>query len=123
MLATDRSPSMAPVELEELLARCVGNIEFAQRVLARFVASFGDDIDRLERCFQLHQPEELARIAHAMKGAAANVAAHGLEEQIGRIEEMARSRRLEDFTSCLTPLRDEWSRVSNTVSAIGARGD
>jgi HPt (histidine-containing phosphotransfer) domain-containing protein len=123
MLATDDSTIAAPLELEELLARCVGKIEFAQRVLDRFVASFGDDIDRLERCFHSHELEELARIAHAMKGAAANVAARGLVEQVTRIEDMARSRRLEDFNTCLAQLRDEWVRVSNSVSAIGARGN
>ena len=123
MMLTDRPRTAAPVELEELLARCVGKMDFVQRVLDRFMACFGEDIDRLERHFQFQQPEELARVAHAMKGAAGSVAAHGLEEHVAGIEQMARTRQLQDFSSRLVQLREEWSRVSESVSAIGAGGD
>jgi HPt (histidine-containing phosphotransfer) domain-containing protein len=119
MIVTDHSPAAAPVELEELLARCVGNVEFMQRVLGRFVACFGEDIDRLEQRIHSQEPEEAARISHAMKGAAANVAAHALAEQVACIEAMARTGRLENISSQLKQLRQEWSRVAGSVNAIG----
>jgi HPt (histidine-containing phosphotransfer) domain-containing protein len=120
MIVTDRLQSAAPVELEELLARCVGNMDFVERVLGRFITCFGDDIHRLERCFRSQELEELARIAHAMKGAAANIAAHRLEDLIAEIEAIARVGQLDDFSSRLAQLRDEWSRVAESASAIRA---
>jgi HPt (histidine-containing phosphotransfer) domain-containing protein len=119
-MVTDPSLPAAPVELEELLARCVGNMDFAQRVLDQFLSCFGDDIDRLERHFESHEPEELARIAHAMKGAAATVAAHALAHQIAGIEEMARAQRMDHISTRLAEVRDEWSRVSESIVTIGA---
>jgi HPt (histidine-containing phosphotransfer) domain-containing protein len=108
------------VDLEELLARCVGNREFAVRVLNRFVSCFGEDLCRLERHLQSREPQELARIAHTMKGAAANVAAHRLADLVGNIEAMARAARLAETSSPLAELRREWSRVADAASTIGA---
>ncbi len=123
MLIVEQAMEPRPFELEELLARCVGNLELVERVLKKFATHFADDLERLERHLQVGDADELARVAHTMKGASANVAAPGLREQTARIEELARGRQLDQISSRLTLLRNEWSRFSSSLSAVKAPPD
>ncbi len=109
-----------PFNLDELLARCVGRLDLAQRVLDKFMLHFGQDMDRLEQNLELGDTEELIRIAHCMKGASASVAASGLLAQVTDIEDLARRNEVDALPPRLVQLRDEWSRFSDSVTAMGA---
>jgi HPt (histidine-containing phosphotransfer) domain-containing protein len=108
-----------PFDREELLSRCVGSVEFAEHLLQIFTTRFCEDLERLEQRLEAGDADELARIAHTMKGAAGNVAAPGLHQRTARIEELARQRRLAEISGPIARLRDEWERFSEAVAAGG----
>jgi HPt (histidine-containing phosphotransfer) domain-containing protein len=112
-----------PFELEELLARCVGNVKFAHRVLSRFAGCFGEDLGRVEEHLQANSYDEAARVVHTMRGAAASVGAHRLEEQLAFLEGLARARESAELPSQLAMVREEWSRVAESISQIGQAGE
>ena len=107
-----RVPESAPLDFDQLLARCLGNLEFAQRVLARFQDSFGEDLTRLEQELSSGNAEQVAGLAHRMKGAAANVGAVALARAAASVEELARGCRLQEVTPRFGRLQRQWSLPS-----------
>ena len=80
------------LNIDELLARCMGNIGFAERILAKFQDRFEHDLEELDRALQARDAEAVARTAHRIKGASANVAASRLHEHAAEIEQLGRDR-------------------------------
>lgn len=110
----DRS-SIDPVAVfdrQELIARCLGNLEFAERILSRFQTRFEEDLSELERAVSDRNAEQIASLAHRLKGSSANAAAHSLRERAGEIEGLARRQTLQEIPSRLEGLRSEWSRFT-----------
>lgn len=102
---------------EELLARCMGNIEFAERVLAKFQSSFGQDLESLETELKLENVDTVASVAHRLKGSSASVGAPGLNQYATEIEELGRADRLGEIEQPVLHLRREWSRFLDHVSS------
>ncbi|MHC4399262.1 MAG: Hpt domain-containing protein [Planctomycetota bacterium] len=105
-------------DYDALLQRCLGNVEFAERVLAKFRDRFGEDLRQLERGVESADAGQIARIAHRLKGASANVAAAGLRRHAAEIEEFGRVGRISEVPSCLARLRHEWTRFIGTASSL-----
>lgn len=104
--------------VDELLERCMGNIEFAERVLSKFVNRFDEDLAELEKDLELEDSEGIVSVAHRLKGSSANVGAHGLRDRAAAIEAMARAQRTSEIRSGLDQLRDEWFRFVESASAL-----
>jgi HPt (histidine-containing phosphotransfer) domain-containing protein len=79
------------IDVSELLGRCLGKRELAQRVLNRFQKQLTDDVVSLQHALDTGDQAVLATVAHRVKGAAANVAAHRLHERAATLEEAARA--------------------------------
>ncbi len=104
-----------PLDVQELLERCMGNIDLAQRVLSKLQSRFDEDMLDLENALSAENSQLIASIAHRLKGAASNVAAHDLQKCVAMIEESARKNSLKNVAIQLEQLRTEWSRV-NTMT-------
>ncbi len=63
--------------------------------------------------------EEIARLAHRIKGAAANAAAARLREHAATIEQLARDRLMADIPAHLDRMRQDWTRFTESVMALG----
>ncbi|HUU94941.1 MAG TPA: Hpt domain-containing protein [Phycisphaerae bacterium] len=109
---------LAAFELEDLLARCMGNIEFAERILARFQERFESDLAELEQGLAAQNTQHLAGVAHRLKGASANVGAPGLQIQATEIEDLARARCVSEIPMRLDRLRGEYARFVRSVSSL-----
>ena len=72
--------------LEDLRRRCLGNLELMERVLAAFQASFSGDLASLTEAAHRRDAEQARRLAHRMKGAAANAAAPQLMQLAAELE-------------------------------------
>jgi HPt (histidine-containing phosphotransfer) domain-containing protein len=103
---------------DELLARCLGNISFATHILAKFQDRFEQDLLELDRAILTQDAGAVARIAHRIKGASANVAAAQLHESSAEIEQLGRDQRLSDISTHVDRLRQEWSRFMNHTSSL-----
>ena len=104
--------------MDELLARCMGNIDFATRVLAKFQHRFAEDLVELDEAILAQDAAAVAHIAHRIKGASANVAAVQLRARLAEIEELGRTERLSDISAGMVQLRHEWSRFVDHTSSL-----
>jgi HPt (histidine-containing phosphotransfer) domain-containing protein len=105
----------APIDVRELLDRCMGNIDLAERVLAKLQSQFLEDIAGLERALSKKDGKLVASIAHRLKGSSANVAAHDLQKCAAEIEELARNALLDDLPSHFAQLQTQWLRIKNAT--------
>jgi HPt (histidine-containing phosphotransfer) domain-containing protein len=111
------------LDLQELLDRCMGSLEFAERILAKFQSRFDVDFAELEQAMEAQDSEAAARVAHRLKGASATAAAHGLRREAATIEQLARQQCLADIPARLQDLRHEWARFNESAAGIGSAGD
>ena len=118
MNAGSRHSMSDVLNVDELLARCLGNIDFAARVLATFQDRFGQDLEQLEKGLREQDTPTIAQVAHRIKGSTANVSAPGLHETATQIEQLGRQNRIADVSSSIEQLRCEWTRFVEGVSSL-----
>ena len=104
------SSSAPAIDLDGLLERCMGNLDFVERVLQKFQEWFPQELAELERALKLEDAEQLGRTAHRIRGNSANISAAGLEHAAAEIETLCRSGRLEEIPKQVDCLRNEWAR-------------
>jgi HPt (histidine-containing phosphotransfer) domain-containing protein len=117
-LADGRPPESAQAvasDFEALVARCMGNLDFAERIMAKFQTAFARDLAELEEALRRQNDSQVAQVAHRMKGASANTAALRLEEVAAEIEKLSRNGRFAEVPPRMDELRHEWSRYLDYV--------
>lgn len=122
MFSESSIPESAPIDAQELIDRCMGNIDLAERVLAKLQSRFNDDLKELEDAIRTNNVKQVATIAHRLKGAASNVAAHDLQRSAAKIEELAREEKLGHLPAHLETMRNQWVRI-NGFSLANAASD
>lgn len=106
------------IDRKQLLERCLGNREFAERCLTRFSQRLEADFEQLQQSVKAGESQEVARIAHLIKGSAATVAATALSQQAGLLEDAMRQcpHGETGIESLTKKLECEVSRFLETVS-------
>jgi HPt (histidine-containing phosphotransfer) domain-containing protein len=108
--------ALTVLDEEELLARCMGNLAFAETVLRMFHERCGVDLGELEQAIDSEDVELVARLAHRMKGASANAAAPGIQARAAEIEQAARRSSLAEVPHYLTNLKEEFGRFTTAMT-------
>jgi HPt (histidine-containing phosphotransfer) domain-containing protein len=116
--ATDRDN---PFDLPQLVRRCMGRIELAERLLASFESRFPEDLSKIEDGLAADDPEATSRLVHQMKGAAANVSATSLYDILSRLEQAVRHQQRETASHCLGEVQEAWNRYQQFKSSEGQR--
>ncbi len=106
------------INVDELLARCMGNVDIAERVLSKFQDCLSGDLTALEQGLKEQDTSSITQIAHRIKGASANVSAHTLYELASEIEQLGRAERIAEIPPGVEQLRTEWTRFENSVSML-----
>ena len=106
------------INVDELLARCMGNIDIAERILSKFQTCFSVDLTELEKGVDEHDVSSITLLAHRLKGASANVSAPALYELASEIEKLGRADRISEIPPGVQQLRTEWTRFVNGVSML-----
>ena len=106
------SPAFRP---DELLARCLGKTDLMKRILGKFRETFGKDYELLESGVEQHNTDDVALVAHRLKGAAANIGAPVIRDIATSIEKRARERSLDGTKELLQVLQTEWQRFSASI--------
>lgn len=109
----------APFDGQELLTRCMGNRQFAERVLDKFLTRLEADVSELEQAIAEEDLTAVARVAHRIKGASANVAAHRLHECCAGLEQRALRQNVQHLAAELDALRAEQSRFAQCARLAG----
>ena len=92
-------------DVEGLLARCMGDAQFAKKVLQKFAERALDDVNGIAKCVEDGNAEQTARRAHALKGAAANLCAEHVRVLAARLEAMGKEGNLNALEVVLDQLR------------------
>jgi HPt (histidine-containing phosphotransfer) domain-containing protein len=96
--------------VDELAARCMGNATIAGMLLEKFEQQLRKDVESISARAAEHDAARLAGIAHALKGAAASVAAGDVRAAAARIEFLAREDSLDSIQREIELLRGEIDR-------------
>lgn len=102
---------------EELLNRCLGNLEFAERILDRFSDDFTQKLSHLRHLADTGEREEMHRLTHQMKGTAANIAAHRLQTCLAALEDSVEGQAMDVVESLLGCLEFEFQGFQQLRSA------
>jgi HPt (histidine-containing phosphotransfer) domain-containing protein len=115
---TSESSVAEVLDLEALRNRCMGNIEFMQRVLEKFQQQVPKELAELEQLLEAGDVEQVARVAHRVKGTSANTGASGLRRAAAEIEELGRAGCTTDISKGIEYMRGEWERYLGYVSTL-----
>ncbi len=113
-------PANIPVDVNDLLHRCLGRIDLAERILQTFQCALEVDVRQLEEAVLATNTDEIAHVAHRIKGASLAVSAYELTDCAQCIERSATARRMEEIPVYLAKLKKESSRFEDLRSIIVA---
>ncbi len=105
-----------PYDMEQLVRRCMGKIELAERLLKSFESRFPEDISKIEDSLREYDSTTASRMVHQLKGAAANVSAPDLYSMLARLEDIVRGGQYEQANDCVGEIHQRWSRYADSNS-------
>ncbi|MBN2295442.1 MAG: Hpt domain-containing protein [Pirellulales bacterium] len=106
------------LNLEGLRNRCMGNIQLVERILNKFQQRMPEELEELEKALELSDTEQIARIAHRVKGTSASVSASTLQQAATEIEDLSRAGRITEIPVRIEQLRGEWDRCNRVVCDV-----
>jgi HPt (histidine-containing phosphotransfer) domain-containing protein len=99
-----------PLDRALLTRRCLGRLDLVDRLLKSFASRFPEDLSRIEDRLRANDFEELSRLVHQAKGAAANISAPELHSNMSRLEQALKLNQRETTTTCLAEIHRAWDR-------------
>lgn len=115
---SSNSPRTVPTfELEQLVDRCSGDIEFAKRMMRKFERRLPTDADLLRQAMQDGDVKRALILAHGLRGSASNIAATGLTYAATLLENDLRAGRLKAAQDNLSELDNQMTRFFNEIDA------
>lgn len=84
------SANKKPLDFNELLNRCLGEVEFAQKILRDFLQTTRPLLDEIGNALMDYSENQAAFKVHRLKGTAGLVAANPLLETLVELENMLR---------------------------------
>jgi HPt (histidine-containing phosphotransfer) domain-containing protein len=85
-----------PLKFDELLDRCMGEVEFAQKIVGDFLQSSEPLLRQIGQLIAESEVQEAARTVHRLKGTAATVAAGPFMESLRELEQLLRAEDTPD---------------------------
>ena len=98
------------VHIEDALQRCMGNVQLLARMLDKFQERSLQDIQEMTQLIKDQDADRLARLAHSLKGAAANLSIGQVSEAASQLETTGRQRDWDAASELLDRLREELDR-------------
>jgi HPt (histidine-containing phosphotransfer) domain-containing protein len=106
------------LDLEGLRSRCMGNIDLVERVLNTFQQRIPEEMAAMESAFQQNDAEQVARVAHRVKGCSASMSAGRLAQAAAEIEEAARGGRVTEVPANIQHLHQEWEQYLDRAAVL-----
>ena len=104
---SDNDVSSNILDVDGLLRRCNGKIDLAERLLDKFHGRLDGDLQKIEDSIESCDPKRTAALAHALKGAAANLSAEGIRQAATDLEQEVRTDDAGDLHEFLKQLKTE----------------
>lgn len=94
------------VDFDELVGRCMGNREIAERLIVKFCRKITADLESMSAGATASDADQVGRLAHGLKGAAANVACKEIRELAEQLEALGRAGDLSRAPALLHQLEE-----------------
>ena len=107
-----------PLELEEGLARAGGDLEFYKELLELFLESAPAQIDEMRTFDADGDNAALTRVAHALKGAAANLSACEIGATAAAVESLARDGGSSRVTGLIEALEKQVAELAEYSATL-----
>ncbi|QOV88073.1 ATP-binding protein [Humisphaera borealis] len=104
------SSDSSAIDVPQLLDRCLGQSAFARRILNAFERQSGTYVDGIARSISTGDRDAIAASAHALKGAAASLAATRLTDLARRLEELAAAAEIPSLEAMVQQIATEIER-------------
>ncbi len=108
----------SPLDLDDGLARAGGELEFYRELLDLLLEDVPPRISELRGAIAAGDAGRVARTAHAIKGAAANLSAHPLREAAYQLEMKGREGRAAGLEPLVAELETEFVRLAEHVRSL-----
>jgi len=96
-----------PINLTEALDRCGGDQDFLNEILVEFLDLSKKQLTQIAEAIDKSDAGNLAREAHSIKGAAANLGAEGISKTALELEMCGKQQHLENARQLLVLLNDQ----------------
>jgi two-component system, sensor histidine kinase and response regulator len=106
------------LDYQTALDEFMGNARVLNQVLQGFIENIQRQIPKMRRAGRDRLYEELRKEAHAIKGAAANIAAPALSRLAAELEHLGKQRSLDNFDPLFSQFEIEYSRLTQIVHAV-----
>jgi CheY-like chemotaxis protein len=113
---THSAGSAAPVDLGEFQRITDGDQAFAQELVTTFISSGEQQMAEIGAALSQTDRAALAKAAHKLKGACANIHAHALQSLAGRLEIDSSAAEMRSLEQGHALLRREFDRVKAFLS-------
>jgi CheY-like chemotaxis protein/HPt (histidine-containing phosphotransfer) domain-containing protein len=118
--AKDIAPASPAIDYESLLARCMGDVELVAKIAQKFRDRSLLTWEHIEKGFADGDATETARLAHTMKGTAANLSAVKLSELAAQIEQLGKAGDLSTAEETMRQMGEELSRCRAELEQLTA---
>ena len=98
---------IAPINVDEFLDRCMGNVGLFEKMLDKFEEQVEVNYNNLVGLLEGQDVESVRRVAHTVKGMAANTSASELFTVASRMEELAKIGELDTIKKSMSQLQAE----------------
>jgi Amt family ammonium transporter len=120
-MPVDRQSAIDPIDIEGLMRRCSGDMDFASRLLDKFISRLDKDLARLEKSIAEDHFDDLAALGHSLMGSASTVTAHLLAQAAEQLDLGARARSRNIVNQASELVRHEVRRLQSQADAMRAQ--
>jgi Amt family ammonium transporter len=113
--------SLPPINRDVLVARCMGNLQFAESLLTDFAGDLPDRVDQILRSAHDRDGAAAAKAAHALKGAAGIIAAEPVRAMAAKIEALGKAGSLDEIASLADELRNAAQQCLRFIPEVRER--
>jgi PAS domain S-box-containing protein len=114
------SPEISVIDYESLLERCMGDPQLVAKMAGKFDLRSRQVWEQLSTEFKAGNAAETARLAHSMKGTAANLSAIRLAELAAQIEQLGKAGDLATAESAVEQLGEELNKCREALRQIAS---
>lgn len=100
------------INVDDLMARCMGNLEFVERILTIFQTRGDADLQELEDAVGSTDFARVQRISHRLKGACANAGATSLSTRASELWSAADKEFADVVAARFAQFKQEWNQCA-----------
>lgn len=112
-MTTNQFNALAKViNVDDLMERCMGNLDFVEKILTIFQTRCAADLAELEAAIEAVDLLRVQQIAHRLKGACANAGANNLSERASELWTAANKGFTDVLAGRCAQFRQEWNECT-----------